>query len=165
MKTPGAADQALVSRFLDGQLNGPGLAEFERRLLSEPALRAGVEDQRQVQDWFGQIRAGERDEVAASRPDLVEQVLREARRLPAREALEGEAAVPGETQLRERAAMRTGRVLVSAAALIMGLSLLVAAGLLQPSDSGRLDATEQRVDEIDRAMDEDARRQEEHQPR
>lgn len=164
MKTPGAADQAQVSRFLDGQLSGAELAEFERRLLSDRALRDSVEEQRQVQDWFGRVRAGD-TAAAVATPGFVDEVLREARRLPSREALESEPAVPGETQLREKSALRTGRVLVAAAALIMGFALVTASGLLQPSDSGRLDAQQQRLDEIDRAIAEEARRQEEQQPR
>ena len=154
MKNLSEADQILVSRFTSERLTGQELADFERRLLREPVLRASVDEQREVQDWFAHVRASESvspgADVAAGSPGFVEGVMHEARRRSPVEQSGVEEL--GETQLRERSVIRTARALLVAAALVLGLSLLIAGGVLRPGDGDRLSADPDRVEQIDRQM-------------
>jgi len=148
------ADQALVSRYVGGALTGQELADFERRLLKEPALRSSVEEQREVQDWFARVRASEPAADAAGRsPSFVDGVIRETRRrVPS-----DQEGVAGESGDGEQRVVRTARMLLVAAALILGLSLLVATGVLRPGDGDRLAADPARVEQIDRQMESERR--------
>jgi len=147
------ADQRLVSRFVDGDLGAQAKLAFERRLLQEQTLRESVAEQRAVRDWFGRSESGGDREVVSS-CDIADRVLAEARRLPSREALAGEAGVLGELELGERAVLLTARWMMLAAAVVLGVSLLFAAELLHASDSRHLDASDtKRIERIDREIE------------
>jgi anti-sigma factor RsiW len=146
-------DQRLVSRFVDGELSGAELIEFERRLLSEPELRQAADTQRATRTWFEGLRVaeGERDAGGELSSGFADRILQEARRGVDRAA---EADVPGELELAERSALRLGSGLLAAAVLIFGFALLFSTGLVRPADSGRLEAAdERRIEQIDREIE------------
>lgn len=166
-------DEALITRYADGVLTGDALADFERRLLADPALRAAAEAQRETHGWLGRARDAEdrnakgsdansrRDSVA---PGFAGAVLAATRRLPSREELQAEIDPFVERELSHTA--RTARMLCIAAAVIFGMSLLTWGGLLQDSDPQHLEASdEDRIREIDHAIQQDALRRASERPR
>lgn len=163
MKGLNEADQMLVSRYVDGELRGDDLVEFERRLLQEPRLREAADGQREVRQWFAQTS----DDSALTPPSgFAEKALLAARRLPPREALLGEVAVRGEVEIDRDAAMRTGKGLLAAAALVLGFSVVFASGLIERQDAGYLQAIDQeRIERIDQEREEVWQREEVLRPR
>ena len=147
MKNLSESDQALVSRYVDGELSARELVDFERRLLQEPLLRSAADAQRGVRGWFARTADDAGVEVPVG---FADKVLQESRRLPSRESLQREAGVPGELEREEVTALRTGKGLLAAAVLVLGVSLLFANGLIRKPDTGQLEAVDQqRIEQID----------------
>lgn len=133
-----ATERLLVQRYVDGELAGATLGEFERRLLRESRLRESVAELRAVR----RALAAAASAPASAPAGFSARVLDEVCRLPRRDDRRRQAdAVDGEI-----AAMRVmaHRVMV-AAVLLCGLALLVWAGLLRRADSGRVDAADRKA--------------------
>ena len=157
MKNLREDDRRLVSRFVDGELQGDAAVEFERRLLQEPALRDAVDEQRSMRQWMAKT-AGEPQALSAG---FTDRVLQEARRLPTRESLLHEADVPGEIERNERSAVRLTQVLMGAAAAILVTTVLFSSDLMRATDSRHLDAVDtKRIEEIDQEITAEERRRE-----
>lgn len=138
-------DRLLAARYVDGELEATDVTAFEERLATEPALVAYVTELRDTVAWF----APGRDEATPTPSEGFHQrVLREVRRLPRADELAG--AQPATNVVGFEAACR--RIMV-AAALLIGVGLLVFGGLLHKADSGELDASpaeiRQKMDELD----------------
>ncbi|MEM7199273.1 MAG: hypothetical protein AAF628_03345 [Planctomycetota bacterium] len=142
-------DEHLVARFIDGMLHSEELAAFERRQLSEPTLRAMVEEQREARDWLTRDRAA-CDAAEPTRRSIAGAVLAEVRRLPSRAELERHEI----TEAAEQSVLRLSRALLVAAALVFAVSALFWSGLMQGTDPRHLEASDrQRIEAIDHAID------------
>lgn len=154
MKKRSEADERLVSRLVDDELNERERADAEERLRVDARLREAVVVQREVRDWFAEVGRDPRDQAPHGSPGFVDRVMNEARRLPPREALLQELGVEGEVEARERVELRTARRLLVAAVLVLCGSLLFAAQLIRRADTRHLEAVDQRrIEEIDRRLE------------
>ncbi len=131
-------DQMLVARFVDGELDAPARREFETRLADEPALRAAVDELTQTSSLFD---AGRAEATPQPSEGFQDRVLREIRRLPTGQEL----ATAGSGDVAHFEAFC--RRLMVAAVLLIGLGVLVFAGILRQSDTGKLEASPQEVRE------------------
>ncbi len=158
MKQLSEADQRLLSRLVDGELAGEELTELERRLLREPRLREAVEGQRETREWFEKVRVQESRDGVTVPAGFAARVVEQVRRLPDREELLAEVGELGERESEERTTLSLGRGILAAAALIFGVSLLFAGGLVRPADSDQLEAADdqviERIDAEMRALEE-----------
>ena len=129
------ADLLACARYVDDEFDAVQRDQFEQRMAAEPALRAHVEE---LQGMRGMFRA---EPAPAVQPSLGFQarVLDEIRRLPTGEQL---ASVDRAGGIEFESYCRKFLV---AAALIIGIGVLVFAGLLRQADSGELEATPEAI--------------------
>jgi hypothetical protein len=127
-----------VQRYVDGELRGAVLAEFEARLLRDAALRAAVDESRALRAVLASAAASD----AAAPAGFASRVLDEVRRLPSRAELATEAT--GERQDLTHVVAMARRLFV-AAVLIGGVALLIWAGLLRRADSARVEASDRKA--------------------
>lgn len=127
------ADRQSAMRFVDDEMSSDECQKFEARLAKEPALAAVVDDYRGLQSAF----------VAEPAPQpsagFFERVQREVAAGGPRDGdlmTEGDA-VPASLHDFEALCRR----LIVAAALLIGLGLLVWGGLIRSADSGKLEAS------------------------
>lgn len=137
-------DARLISRYVDGLLEGPERIDFERRLLQEPDLRSAVEAARETGSWFENLRGA----TPRAPADFSSRVLAAVQGLPPRRELLAEAGVPGEIEEFEAALARTGRRLVAAAALVLATALALWAGLRLDGGARRLEASPDELREL-----------------
>ncbi|MCA8943509.1 MAG: hypothetical protein KDB80_13175 [Planctomycetes bacterium] len=133
----------LASRYVDEELDDREVVKFEARLAAEPKLREFVAELRDDRAWFA---AGKAEAPPTPSEGFKARVLRDVHRLPRAEELSDEQA-PAQTMAFEVACRR----IMVAAALLIGIGLLVFGGLLHTADSGKLDASPA---EIQRKMEE-----------
>jgi hypothetical protein len=115
-------------------MTGDDLVSFRQRLAAEPALRDIVSEVEELRGWFR--RGSVQPHIPAS-PGFTASVLAAARRLPTREELQAE-----ETNARtyENELVTCARRISSAAAVVLGLALVIFATLNVPRDASRLEA-------------------------
>lgn len=136
-------ERLLASRYVDGELGVREASEFEARLAADGELSVLVGELRDDRAWF----APGRDEAApAPSEGFQARVLRDVRRLPRGDELSGTEASAGIVSFE----VACRRIMV-AAALLIGIGLLVFGGLLHAADSGELEASPA---EIQRKMEE-----------
>jgi len=130
-RTPDERDGVLAGRYVDGEMTTDERRAFEARLDDEPELAATIVELRALREWFvdGPVPRPSSD----FRSNVLAAALRNA------------ATVDGDARL----VAWSRRVLYAAAALIV-LGILVAAGVLRPAYSGKLEASPA---ELERAMD------------
>ena len=155
MKKRSEADERLVSRLVDDELSERERAEADERLRGDARLRDEVAAQREVHEWFTEVRRDPGDDqTPRGSRGFTDRVMSEARRLPPRHALLQELGVEGEVEARQRSELRTGRRLLIAAALVLCGSVLFAAQLIRRTDTRHLEAIDQRrIEEIDRRIE------------
>lgn len=147
-----------VQRYVDGELQGAALAEFEARLLRDAALRAAVEESRSLRAVLASAAAP----AAAAPAGFAARVLDEVRRLPSRAELAADGA-GDDRDLAHVVAM--ARRLFVAAVLIGGLALLIWAGLLRRTDSARVEASDRKaLLELQQRIENDRRLREAGEP-
>lgn len=130
-----------AARYVDGQLSAEARVDFEARLLREPALARAVQATRELRAPFAIVRD---DAPPRLPPDFAARVVVASRRLPTAAERGVDTADTGTFALARR--------LLIAAALILGLGLLMFAGLLRHADSGRLEAApvqQKKLDDLD----------------
>lgn len=128
-------DRLLVQRYVDGELAGATLIEFERRLRRETRLSESVAELRAVRQA---LAAAATTDVSAP-AGFSARVLGAMCRLPS-------PGAPGSEADHQVAAMKVmARRIMVAAVLLCSLALLVWAGLLRRADSGRVDASDRKA--------------------
>lgn len=135
-----------AARYVDAQLAPEARAEFELRLVREPLLASAVRATQELRAPFSFER---QQDPPRLRPDFAARVLEASRRLTT--AAERGVIVP-DAGATHGGSFSFARRLLVAAALILGLGLLMFAGLLRRADSGRLEAApvqQKKLDELD----------------
>jgi anti-sigma factor RsiW len=112
------ADELLLHRFLDGEMDSAQAVAFEARLAAEPRLRRRLEDETNLRAGFAAAHAGS----PAPRAGFTAGVLAAARRLPSRQQLERDEVVVD--------LVRSCRRVLIAAAVLFGICLAWYAGLM-----------------------------------
>jgi anti-sigma factor RsiW len=122
------ADELLLHRFLDGEMDSAQAVAFEARLAAEPRLRRRLEDETNLRAGFAAAHAG----GPAPRAGFTAGVLAAARCLPSRQQLKRDEVVVE--------FVRTCRRVLIAAAVLFGISLAWYAGLMDSRRSATLEA-------------------------
>src|SRR5262245_63790693 len=122
------ADELLLHRFLDGEMDSAQAVAFEARLAAEPRLRLRLEDERALRAGFAAAHAG----GPAPRAGFTAGVLAAARCLPSRQQLKRDEVVAE--------FVRACRRVLVAAAVLFGISLAWHAGLMNGRRSDTLQA-------------------------
>jgi len=125
------ADELLLHRFLDGEMDSAQAVAFEARLAAEPRLRRRLEDESALRAGFAAAHAG----GPAPRAGFTAGVLAAARRLPSRQQIERDDVTAD--------FVRACRRVLIAAAVLFGISLVWYAGLMS-SRSDTLQAVDSR---------------------
>ena len=140
------ADEVLLHRVLDGEMDSAQAVAFEARLAAEPRLRSCCEDARVLRAGFAAAHAG----GPAPRAGFTAGVLAAARSLPSRQQLKRDEVVADLVR-------NCRRVLIAAAALFV-ISLAWHAGLVNSRHSDTLQAApkqevEQEMKRLDALID------------
>ena len=122
------ADELLLHRFLDGEMDSAQAVAFEARLAAEPVLRRGLEDATALRAGFAAAHAG----GPAPRAGFTAGVLAAARGLPSRQQMKRDDVTAD--------FVRASRRVLIAAAVLFGISLAWFAGLVSSRRSGTLEA-------------------------
>ena len=121
-------DELMLHRFLDGEMDSAQAVAFEARLAAEPRLRRHLDDARALRAGFAEAHVG----GPAPRAGFTAGVLAATRCLPSRQQLKRDEVV---AEL-----VRTCRRVLIAAAVLLGLSLALHAGLVNSRRSDTLEA-------------------------
>jgi anti-sigma factor RsiW len=133
-----------VQRFVDGEMTIDERSRFEARLADEHDLRAAVDELSSLRACFDAERAAPTPRPSAA---FEARVLAEIRRAPlSRDGQPGDALAGPSLQL-------WGRRVVVAAMFVMGLALLVYAGLLKRVDTGHLKASPAEIQRVVERLD------------
>ena len=144
-------DQIEIDRYLDGELGDDAARRFEARLQQEPALREALGEAEAQRRFFVE----DRDEVARQATvGLADAVMQQVATFPRRKDLmrlvdseEFEVSVAG-----------FGRRVAAAAALLIGLAIVVGLSFMRPASDDSLQAVDDKIRQIDeRALEAMAR--------
>jgi len=122
------ADELLLHRFLDGEMDSAQAVAFEARLAAEPRLRRSLEDATALRAGFAAAHAG----GPAPRAGFTAGVLAAARCLPSRQQMKRDDVAAD--------FVRACRRVLIAAAVLFGISLAWHAGLVNSRRSDTLQA-------------------------
>ena len=141
-------DQSLLNRFVDGEMEGEELLNFERRLGQDANLQtAEAEIRKQIQS----IRASDPWSSGSTAPaGFATTVVDSVRRMPSREDLIAQSAQEDAATV----ALGYARRLLVAAALICGVALLFSLKTLVATDTGSLQASDQELQALDKKVKE-----------
>ena len=135
------ADELLLHRFLDGEMDSAQAVAFEARLAAEPPLRRRLEDARALRAGFAGAHAG----GPTPRAGFTAGVLAAARCLPSRPELKRDDVVVE--------FVRTCRRVLIAAAVLFGISLAWHAGLMNSRRSDTLTAAPNEIEQEMKRLD------------
>ena len=122
------ADELMLHRFLDGEMDSAQAVAFEARLAAEPRLRRHLDDARALRAGFAEAHVG----GPAPRAGFTAGVLVATRCLPSRQQLKRDEVV---AEL-----VRACRRVLIAAGVLFGISLVWYAGLMNSRRSDTLQA-------------------------